>query len=384
MFLNRSDELKKQAKIFCLSSFVLVMFGFVFIYSSSSAFAMAKHGSAIFFLKKHLFQAVFSFLALLVCAIIPAKLFKIHAEKILLIAIVGLAISFIPGVGFLVNGSRRWFSVFGVSFQPGEAIAPALIIYVASFLSIARNNISGNNIAGSKIYENKNVFISKSGAKLFFFTGLSFLILLAQPDFGSVMTLFSALFILFSTVLLSLRQMASIVAMAIPAVVALILIAPYRVRRIVVFLNPWQDPKGKGFQIIQSLIAIGSGSLWGVGIGQSQQKFFYLPMQHTDFIFSVIAEETGFVGVLIVVVTFAVFFYSGFKIALLLSDEFSSYAALGLTSLLAVRTVINMMVTSAMAPTKGIGLPFISYGGTALLAALCSVGLIISFVRSEA
>jgi cell division protein FtsW len=368
MFINRSSELKKQAKIFCLSTLVLVMLGFVFIYSSSSAFAVAKHGSATFFLKKHSFQALFSFLALIVCALIPAKLFKIHAEKIMFVAITGLAISFLPGVGFLVHGSRRWFSIFGVSVQPGEAIAPALIIYAASFLSTVGN---------------RNAFLSINGVKLLGFAAISFILLLAQPDFGSVITLFASLFILFSTVLLSFKQMALIVAFAVPAVVSLILVAPYRMRRIVVFLNPWQDPKGKGFQIIQSLIAIGSGSLWGVGIGQSQQKFFYLPMQHTDFIFSVIAEETGFVGVIIVVALFVVFFYSGFKIALFLSDEFSSYAALGLISLLAVRTVINMMVTSAMAPTKGIGLPFISYGGTALLASLCSVGLILSFVRSE-
>jgi cell division protein FtsW len=169
----------------------------------------------------------------------------------------------------------------------------------------------------------------------------------------------------------------------IPVGIFLIFSKAYRLNRILIFLNPWMDPKGKGFQIIQSLIAIGSGKWWGVGISHSAQKFFYLPMQHTDFIFPIIAEETGFVGSLFIVGFFALFCFFGLRLALRLESSFAFFTTLGFIILINLQAVINLMVTTGLLPTKGMGLPFVSYGGSSLLSLFCMMGLISNFVRSQ-
>jgi cell division protein FtsW len=165
--------------------------------------------------------------------------------------------------------------------------------------------------------------------------------------------------------------------------IALIFSESYRLNRILIFLNPWTDPQGRGFQIIQSLIAIGSGDVWGLGISNSKQKFFYLPMQHTDFIFPIIAEETGFVGSSILVLLYFLFCYFGIRIVTKLKNIFALFTTLGFIVLISVQAVINLMVTTGLLPTKGLGLPFVGYGGTALLCLWCMLGLITNFVRSE-
>jgi len=170
---------------------------------------------------------------------------------------------------------------------------------------------------------------------------------------------------------------------AIPAVVSLVYLKPYRLKRILTFLNPWEDPKGAGFQIIQSLIAIGSGSLWGVGISHSKQKFFYLPMQHTDFIFSIVAEEAGFLGSLCIIALFVSFAYFGMRLSWQLRDPFYQFTVLGFVILITLQAIINLAVTTGLVPTKGIGLPFVSYGNTSLVCSLCMVGLIINIVHSS-
>jgi cell division protein FtsW len=165
---------------------------------------------------------------------------------------------------------------------------------------------------------------------------------------------------------------------ALPLGSLLIFMQPYRLKRILTYLNPWEDPKGSGFQIIQSLIAIGSGGIWGTGVGQSKQKFFYLPMQHTDFIFAIIAEETGFIGSSLLIVLYMLFAYFGFKISWHLKDRFAMFLVQGIIIIISIQTLINLMVTIGLAPTKGIGLPFISYGNTALACQMLMVGLIIN------
>ncbi|MBT4594455.1 FtsW/RodA/SpoVE family cell cycle protein, partial [bacterium] len=209
------------------------------------------------------------------------------------------------------------------------------------------------------------------------------LLLLKQPDFGGAFTLGCAVFALLSVAELSLAHIAWMTAIFTPLVAALIIMKPYRLARILAFLHPWGDPRGKGFQLIQSLIAVGSGGLWGRGISLSRQKYFYLPMQHTDFIFPIIAEETGFVGSTLLVVLFMLFLFFGFKILQLLEDRFSFYIVLGGVALISMRAAINLMVATGLLPTKGLGLPFVSYGGTALVANLFMVGLIINSVRTQ-
>jgi cell division protein FtsW len=213
--------------------------------------------------------------------------------------------------------------------------------------------------------------------------GITALVLLKQPDFGQMITLTVTAFMLFFVAQCSLKHIFATVSLLIPVGIALISLKAYRLKRILTFLNPWNDPQGAGFQIIQSLIAIGSGGITGVGIAQSKQKFFYLPMQHTDFIFSIIAEETGFIGVAGIIFIYLLFLFTGLQIAKKLQDPCAFYTTVGFVLLTSLQAVINIFVVTGLMPTKGLGLPFISYGNSALIANLCMVGVVMNFIRNE-
>jgi cell division protein FtsW len=270
----------------------------------------------------------------------------------------------IPVCSLQVHGSQRWFNFFGFAFQPSEFLKMTFIVYLAFLLT-------------KKQYQLRS--LTKTYFPLLIILGVTTLILLKQPDFGMAIT-----FMLTASALMFIAQIPSkylVVtgACLIPLVGMLVLGKAYRLKRILTFLNPWSDPLGAGFQIIQSLIAIGSGNLWGVGISNSQQKFFYLPMQHTDFIFSIIAEETGFFGSLIIILCFLFFLYIGLRIAWQLHDRFAMLVVVGFILLINIQVIINLAVATGLVPTKGIGLPFVSYGNTALVANLCMVGLILNY-----
>ena len=213
--------------------------------------------------------------------------------------------------------------------------------------------------------------------------GMTALLLLKQPDFGQAVTLSATSFMLFYVAQCKGKHLLLTFSSILPVIGFLIYSKPYRVARVLSFLNPWNDPQGAGFQIIQSLIAIGSGNVTGVGIAQSKQKFFYLPMQHTDFIFSIIAEETGFVGGCILIALFLLFLYTGLRIASTLRDPFSYFTTIGFVLLTSLQALINLFVATGLMPTKGLGLPFISYGNSALLCNLVMLGLIINFVYNN-
>ncbi|MGB8467865.1 MAG: FtsW/RodA/SpoVE family cell cycle protein, partial [Candidatus Babeliales bacterium] len=209
-------------------------------------------------------------------------------------------------------------------------------------------------------------------------------ILLAQPDFGMTCTVAFTGALLFFIVHFNMAEFLLLIGAAAASCTALIVWYPYRLRRIMIFLNPWNDPQGAGFQVIQSLIAIGSGGLWGAGIGASKQKFFYLPMQHTDFIFSIIAEETGFIGCTLLIMLFAAFTYYGMRIAWQMKNLFASLCTVGFVMLVTVQALINCSVALGLVPTKGVGLPFVSYGNSALISALWFVGIIIRATYASA
>jgi cell division protein FtsW len=208
------------------------------------------------------------------------------------------------------------------------------------------------------------------------------IVLLLQPDFGMTVTLcLTGIFMAFIAGL-NLKHLGITLSGLIPIALILVYIKPYRFKRIMTFLNPWSDPQGAGFQIIQSFIAIGSGKFWGIGIGQSKQKFFYLPMQHTDFIFSIIAEEIGFAGSLFIITLFALMLYAGLRLALTQEDLFARYTICGFVILLSLQASINIAVATGLVPTKGLGLPFISYGNSALVATLAMLGVVIKLIKA--
>lgn len=352
-----------QTDLFALLTItvLLLVIGLLFIYSSSSVFALEKMGSAHYYFKKQLWAVLIGFVAIIGMRLIPFAFIKKYTPLLFFGSLVLTALTVLTPLGQEIHGSSRWLALPFISFQPSELLKVFMILYIAYFISKK---------------EHKHSSFIHGYLPFLIILGITAIILLKQPDFGLTVTLtLTAFALLFVAGMYQKFMMITFIGL-IPIVIALIAAKSYRLKRILTFLNPWEDPQGAGFQIIQSLIAIGSGGFWGTGIGQSKQKFFYLPMQHTDFIFSIIAEETGFIGSFVVVVLFVAFAYFGLRLALQLTDRFSSIATLGFVIVISLQALINILVATGLAPTKGIGLPFISYGNTALVCQLIMIGLI--------
>ncbi|MBD3231505.1 putative lipid II flippase FtsW [Candidatus Dependentiae bacterium] len=359
-------KIKYDLQFLFLIVFSLTTLGLIFIYSSSSVYALEKFGSANFFLKKQFLFLIPAFIGFLFFAIFPFQLIKKYSPFFFIGSLILTASTLIPFLGLKLHGSSRW--LLGSSFQPSELLKFFLIIYMGFFLEKKQKRIRS---------------FWHSYLPFLLILSITFLILLKQPDFGAVVTIFITSVLLLFVAEFKLKYLILTILAALPIGFFLIFSKSYRLNRILIFLNPWQDPQGRGFQIIQSLIAIGSGGLWGIGVSNSKQKFFYLPMQHTDFIFSIIAEETGFVGSCLIILLYFLFCYFGLKIALQLDNPFAFFTTLGFVILISLQATINLMVTSGLLPTKGLGLPFVSYGGSSLVCFFCMIGLISNFVRQK-
>jgi cell division protein FtsW len=365
---REKNQLKSSMRwLLGIVSFLLIV-GLVFIFSSSSIFAMEKFGYSYHFLKKQIIYLGIGLIGFVICAIIPISFWKKSAPYLFLGSLAAVLLTLWSPLSIKVHGSHRWLFFGGFSFQPSELLKFSLFIYMGMLLERKQDTLTS---------------FLKTYVPLLGIVGLTVFILLRQPDFGMGVTIFAtALMVLFVAGVRSSHLIATI-ACAIPVLAAIIFFVSYRLHRILIFLNPWLDPRGKGYQIIQSLIAIGSGGMWGVGISNSKQKFFYLPMQHTDFIFSIIAEETGYIGSILILLGYVLFCYFGLKIVSGLKSPFAYFTTLGFVILLSLQAVINLMVVTGLVPTKGLGLPFISYGGSALICNLCMIGLIVGFVREQ-
>ena len=296
-------------------------------------------------------------------ALMPLSLIKKAAPFLFLGALCLTALTLVPGIGAVINGSRRWLMLGGFSFQPSELLKIATLLYLAAFIDKKEYHLTS---------------FTHGYLPFLCIVGLACGVILPQPDFGQTVTLAATAFIIFFVALGNIKHLIYTVLPGVVAACLLIYMKPYRFKRILIFLNPWEDPKGSGFQIIQSLIAIGSGKWFGVGITHSKQKFFYLPMQHTDFIFSIIAEETGFIGATTLILLFVLFLFFGCRLAWRMKSTFAHLTTLSFVMLITLQTIINLYVTTGMAPTKGIGLPFISYGSSAIVCNLLMVGIIIN------
>jgi len=348
-------------------SIVLVCVGIIMIYSSSSIYAWEKYGDSFYFLKRHLaflgIGLVLTFLAML----FDYRLLRKHARLILWLAFILLVLVLIPGIGREVSGARRWFRFKFISFQPSEFANLAVIIYLADF--ICRK--------GDQIKTLLKGFVPP----MCVLGGVSLLVLL-QPDLGTTIALGSVVLIMLYIAGVRGKYILSLILCSLPMAYLLVFSVPYRRARIMAFLNPWLDPKGSGFQIIQSQIAIGSGGLFGVGLGHSQQKLFYLPAAHTDFIFSIIGEELGLIGTIGIIVLFMVFIGQGLKIIKNSQDQFGYFLAQGLILMISLKAIVNIGVSCGIFPTKGLPLPFISYGGSSLIFDMVSLGILINIARS--
>lgn len=354
--------------ILLISVIAISIFGIIMIYSSSNIWAEYKFNDAFKYLKMQGLFLIVGIVLMIIISKIPYKYYLDKANIILVICFVLLILVLIPGIGKIRNGSRSWFGVGGLGIQPSEFMKLALIIFISKYLhKNERNNIS----------------IKKDILPILFITLLTFGLIMLQPDFGTgVIIVMSIIGILFIS---GLKMKFFIIAglVGVVGAVVLILIAPYRFERILSFINPWVDPLGTGFQAIQSLFAIGPGGLLGLGLGNSIQKHFYLPEPQTDFIFAIISEEFGFLGVLIVSALFLTIIYRGMKISLTAKDLFSKYLSFGITFSLAFQALLNLMVVVSLIPITGVTLPFLSYGGSSLLITLCSMGILLNISRYQ-
>jgi cell division protein FtsW len=332
------------------------------VFSASPTMAL-KLGDSYYYIKRHILYLLLGFSALYFGLRLDLKLLKKWAGPTLIFSILLLFLVYIPGVGKKLSGAARWID-FGIfSFQPSELIKFTMVLFLASILSKA----------GEKI---KDFF---QGLLLpLILLGLVVALIITQPDLGTAVSIAGTAFIMLIAAGAKFPHLAVLGGAGIAAVIALSVSSPYRLRRMIAFINPWKDPQGVGFHIVQSLLAVGSGGLFGLGLGASRQKFFYLPQQFTDFIFAILCEELGFVGGLGVIILYIVFAARGFRIAFMTSDNFNFLLATGLVSWLTVQALMNLMVVVGLLPTTGIPLPFISYGGTATIVSLFSVGILLN------
>lgn len=363
-YYDSPTDLKKNLRYILAISLLLTLLGLLFVYGSSAVHALELYNDSYFFLKKQLLGIFLGISCIIALQCISVRLIEKYTPLFFLGTLFLTGLTLVPGIGKRVHGSSRWLKI-GITMQPSELLKIGLILMVAYLLA---NTIN---------YRHR--FLQGYGIVVLLLAVPS-LILLKQPDFGMTICLAMTTFAMLFAADARLIHLGTTIFLAIPVVILLIVKKSYRLSRILTFLDPWRDPQGAGFQIIQSLIAIGSGNTLGVGIGNSHQKFFYLPMQHTDFIFSIIAEEIGFLSVGILLL-YILFFYYCLHIIKSIRYPFIQLSILGFATTITFQAFINIAVATALIPTKGIGLPYISYGLSDLVSNLIMVGLIIAFVR---
>jgi cell division protein FtsW len=357
------QKISHDAAIVQIIVATLLIVGIIFIYSASSFFSIEKYGTAFYYVKRQLIGLSLGIGAYFFARMIPLNFLSKTSLISLFVSLFFTALPMLNFVGKKMHGSHRWIRVLGFTFQPSECLKVAMVIYIASFLARKKNDLHS---------------LKKSYLPVLTILAIVGIILLKQPDFGCAVTISATTLCMLFLANINLKYLGYTIFASLPGMLSLAYLQPYRWRRIITYLDPWKDPQGSGFQIIQSLIAVGSGGWWGVGIAQSQQKFFYLPMQHTDFIFSIIAEEIGWIGSLFIIALFIIFTFFSFKISWNLENIFAIYLVQGIAILISIQTIINLFVSTGLAPTKGIGLPFISYGNTALVCNIFMTGLIMN------
>jgi cell division protein FtsW len=354
-------KLKSDQTLF-VATLLLVCLSVIMVYSASAVVAMERYQSPYLFLTKQLMWAT---LGIAVLWIVMRVDYKMYREPVFIwsaLAIVTLcliAVMFTPPV----NNARRWFGVGGLGIQPSELAKLAAIFFIADMLERRMQRINELGYGLMPI-----------GIVVGALVGL----ILIEPDFGTAMTLAVIAAVMIFAAGLSYAYVFGTILLALPVIAAVAMSADYRRRRLLTFMNPWEDPLGDGFQIIQSLIAIGTGGVTGKGLMGGVQKLFYLPEPHTDFIFSVISEELGLIGATLVVICFCIITWRGLRVALSAPDRFGAFLALGLTTMVAVQAFMNMSVVLSLMPTKGIPLPLVSFGGSSLLINLVGMGVLLN------
>ncbi len=363
-----ADRMRQERVNLMMTVITLVCIGIVMIYSASCVNAMQNFGDSLYYLKRHVFFLMLGLLASFFILRMDYRQLKPYARSLVAVCAVLLLLVLIPHIGSESYGARRWFKIGVFHFQPSELAKLAMIIYTADFLSRKQPMIKS---------------FRQGFLPPLLVMGVLCALTVKQPDLGTTVEMAVVTLTMLFLGGARLWHMAMIFCTAVPLVVYLIIKEPYRMARIIAFLDPWQDAQGIGFQLTQSQIALGSGGIFGVGLGHSQQKLFYLPAAHTDFILSIIGEELGLLGTLGVIILFGLFIWQGTRIVRQTNNAFGYFLGLGIVMMLGLQAVVNVGVSIGAFPTKGLPLPFISYGGSALIFHLAAIGLLLNISKIE-
>ena len=359
---------KKAAPDFLLVIILLSLLslGLIMVYSASAIWADYRFDDSFYFVKRQFLFALVGIVAMFFIMNIDYWNWRSWAPAILILCFLLLIAVLIPGIGSVRNGSRSWIGVGAFSIQPSEFMKLAMIVFLARYLSVNQKKIT--SFKEGLIPTLTLVFVA-------------FALIMLQPDLGTGTVMVGTCIVMIFISGARIWHFAVLGLIGLLGFAGLIISAPYRIQRITAFIDPWQDPLGNGFQIIQSLYAIGPGGLFGLGLGQSRQKFFYLPEPQTDFIFAILAEELGFIGGSLVLLLFALLLWRGLRIALGAPDLFGSFLACGIITMIAIQVMINIGVVTGLIPVTGITLPFFSYGGSSLTLMLVAIGILLNISR---
>lgn len=344
----------------------LLTIGVIMVYSSSAVSAYVNFNDSYYFLKRQLIWVSLGFFAMLFTMSIDYHVWRKLAKPVMLVTLVLLILVLIPGLGKVVNGARRWLGFGSLYLQPSEIAKLSMVLFCADSLSR---------------YQERITSFLKGMLPHLLMLMVIFGLILKEPDLGTALVIGGTVFILLFSAGAKISHLVSLGVSGIAGIVVAIIVEPYRMKRILAFSDPWSDPLNTGYHIIQSLYAIGSGGLFGVGLGRSREKFLYLPEPHTDFIFAILAEELGFIGTVTIVLLFFLFVWRGFKVAVSAPDIYGSMLAAGITSMIGLQALMNIAVVTASMPVTGIPLPFISFGGSALIFTLAGVGILLNISR---
>lgn len=346
----------------------LVIIGLIMVYSASTVWAQDKFDDRFYFLKRQLFFAALGFVMMFFMSRIHVAFWRRYSKIGIGICFLLLLLVLIPGVGLERGGAKSWLGVGAFSIQPSEFMKMALILYLSDFLTKRQRKLDG---------------FFKGFLFSLLIVLIAFGVIMLQPDLGTGTVILLTSFLMVYIAGGKIRHFIIVGFAGLMGFALLIISAPYRIARILSFIDPWKDPLGAGFQIIQSLYAIGPAGIFGFGLGQSRQKYNYLPEPQTDFIFAIISEELGFIGACFVLLLFCLLLWRGIRIALLATDLFSTLLSFGIIIMIAVQVMINIAVVIGLMPVTGITLPFLSYGGSSLTLILTSIGILLSISRNR-
>jgi cell division protein FtsW len=352
--------------IIFFSIITLLGLGIVMVFSASAVSAYVHFNDSYYFLKRQLVWAAAGLLLMIFFMQIDYHVWRKWAKPIFYATVILLVLVLVPGIGKVVNGARRWIDFKLFALQPSEIAKLSMVFFMAESLTRQQDRITN---------------LMKGLVPHLLVLLIVFGLILKEPDLGTALAIGGTIFLMFFASGAKVAHLGSLVGLGVIGIIVAIIAEPYRMRRITAFADPWQDPLDTGYHIIQSLYALGSGGVFGLGLGRSREKFLYLPEPHTDFIFAILGEELGFIGTVTVVLLFFLFAWRGYKVAISAPDTFGSLLAAGLTTMISLQAMMNIAVVTASMPVTGIPLPFVSYGGSALLFTMAGVGVLLNISR---